>query len=147
MRSTCSSLRDLDQLGRRIADREAAARVEAALGELVAELLQVVAVVADLLGLAELEIVEMPRRPPVGHVHEQQPRAASAAASCSMCVSTARSASECSMATRMWLYMSSPQNVCQSSQTLRPAISTATGQASATIHFGATRSPILRDRP
>ena len=41
----------------------------------------------------------------------------------------------------------SPKNVCQSSQTFSAAITTATGQARALIHSGATNSPILRASP
>ena len=44
-------------------------------GEAVFQTLEIGAVGFHLLGLAELEVVEMARREPVGHVHEQQLRA------------------------------------------------------------------------
>ena len=74
IRSTCSSCATLTSsvAGSPSARRPCA--FEAALGQLVAKPLQVGAIVSDLLRLAELEILEMPGRPPVGDVDEQKPR-------------------------------------------------------------------------
>ena len=87
----------------------------------------------------------MPGRPAVGDVHQQQ-LGAGQPASRSMCCRTARSAAEFSMATRILVYIAIPHdatNVCQSSQTFSAAMTTATGQASASIQRGATSGPIL----
>ena len=49
--------------------------VKPGLAQLVAALGEIRAIVADLLGFAQIQIVEMARGEAVGHVHEQQARA------------------------------------------------------------------------
>jgi imidazolonepropionase-like amidohydrolase len=62
----------LHQLGRRIAHRQTGIDGQPTRFELTAQSIQVVAVDFHFLGFAQLELVEVPRRPTVGHMHEQQ---------------------------------------------------------------------------
>ena len=83
-----------------------AAGVDAARGEVLAEPLEIGAVVLDLLRFAQLEFVEVPGRPAVGDVHQQQPGAGQSGE----LLDVRRGppvGGECSMATRMLVYMRS----------------------------------------
>src|SRR5262245_3744017 len=66
---------DLDQLRRRIAHREARVDGKALAGELRAQRVEVCAIGPHLLRLAQFELVEVARGPPVGHMDQQQLRA------------------------------------------------------------------------
>ena len=105
IRSTCSASATRTSSVAGIAQREVRARGEARRGELLLDPLQVGAVLLHLLGLAQLQLVVV-RAPPS---RRRRGRAAATRRSASRAAgrdrATVRSASEFSMATRMWLYM------------------------------------------
>ena len=72
MRSTLLFVGGADQLLGGIAERQLRADGEALRGEIRLEALEVRAVRFHLLRLAQLQLIEVARRPAVGDVHEQQ---------------------------------------------------------------------------
>src|SRR6476620_10600791 len=134
---------DLHELGGGITEGEACASFEPLVRALVAEPFEVGAVVLDLLRLAELQLLEVSRGPPVGDVDEKQLRLGQGGQAGDM-------RKDGAVGVRVFdgdenVAVHRPQKkVCQSSQTLSAAIMKATGHASHTIHRGATSSPIFR---
>src|SRR6476659_4905445 len=157
--------RHLRELGRRIAHRQPRSSLKPALHQLLADPGQILAVLTDLFRFAELELVEMPCGPSIRYVHQQQLRPGQAGEGlhvtqhCTIRFRVLDSDQDVLIHSRLAQVLQGltgfdrvlpdpyPMKVCQSSQAFSPAITTATGQASVSIHLGATSDPILRLSP
>src|SRR5579864_1074894 len=134
--------RCLDQLGRRVAHRERGVDAEPLRAQLGLKAIQIRPIRLHFLGLAQVQLIEMPSRPPVGNVNQQELGAGQSGElrhvieDRLICVRVLDGDQDSPVH-----YV--PTIICSSSQTFRSAIATATTHASARIHRGVTNGPIL----
>src|SRR5688572_3768979 len=124
------------QLGRHLQARQAGSA-----------LLEVGAVGLDLLGLAQLQIVEVPRGESVGHVHQQDLGVGERGKLPHVIQDGAVGRGVFDGDEDTAVHGAQPAKIWYSIQTFSAAMITATTQARTRIHTGATNAPILRLLP
>src|SRR6185503_15981970 len=138
---------EANQLVGGIAHRELGGDLQPVRGEIGRELRQVIAVVLHLFGFAQLQLIEIARRPSIRHVHQMQfgadLRRELAHVFENRLVGGGMLDSHENAAVHLASLQDVYASVWTSSHALSAAMITATVQASTRIHAGATKGPIF----
>ena len=134
-------------LGRRIARGEDRFGLHSRRNESGSDALEVLAVLAHLLRLAQVELLDVARRPAVGDVNEQHGGTAQARQPLHVLDDVQRRSRVLEADQDALVHQANhPPTVCTSSHTFSAAITPPTVYASTFSHRGLTNGPILRGR-